>query len=166
MAFKDSATISLDFNLADNGNGIRLTASGSSEDISDIQAKSDGFGASQRSSLEIKSNQIFITYKNGQTHSPFNLALGTVENIDYLTEVDGGVYMASADSGSFQFLNASIAGMPEVISNALEYMSEDEAMTAQMDALTWSMNINQVALTITQKQKLMQDLLQKVERVS
>jgi hypothetical protein len=161
LQFKDSELITLDLNLSDLGNSIRLV-NGSQ----DVKVDIDGSGASEKSSLEIVDNQIQITYRDGKTFAPFALALGTVNNVDHLAQGNSGLFTTSYLSGDLQILNGAATGMPQVLSSVMEFMSDSDVMAAQMDTLEWSRYIQQNAFIDTQKQKQMQELLQKIERVS
>jgi flagellar hook protein FlgE len=159
LAFKDSSTISLDLSLATDGNGIRLTSSGLDTDISSIKASCDGFGASERSSLDVKDNQLYVTYRNGQTHAPFNIAFGTAANVSFLEQITGGLYIASSQSGALELLNGGLKGMPQIINYALEYMGDDVKMESTMEAVGTAQFLSQMATMNTIQHRTDKDML-------
>lgn len=121
----DSA-ISLDLGSSGTASGLSQYSSGASSLSVAVESNPDGVAYGSLSGITVGDDgTVYASYSNGTYLSVFKIAVATFNNVNGLSEVNGGLYAQTATSGSATFHLSGEGGAGTILGSRLEASTTD-----------------------------------------
>jgi flagellar hook protein FlgE len=119
-----NSSIALNFGTAGKADGLGQYTTGASS-VS-LQVNQDGVAFGNLSKVSIDDNgNVMASYDNGETRAIYKIPVATFNNADGLSQVNGGIYAESSDSGTATLHESGTGGAGNIKGSELEESTTD-----------------------------------------
>ncbi|MGV8831132.1 MAG: flagellar hook protein FlgE [Devosia sp.] len=121
----DSA-ISLDLGSSGTSSGLSQYATGAETPSVTVESSPDGVPFGSLSGINVGDDgTVYASYSNGMQLSVYKIAVATFNNANGMSEVSGGLYAQTADSGTASFHLSGEGGAGTILGSRLEASTTD-----------------------------------------
>lgn len=121
-----NSTISLDLGSSGTASGLSQYSTGNATPGVSVEATPDGVPYGSLSGITVGDDgTVYASYSNGMQLSVFKIAVATFNNVNGMSEVSGGLYAQTAESGTASFHISGEGGAGSILGSRLEASTTD-----------------------------------------